>query len=244
MSFFGSIFPKKKNAKFEGSISVDKPMFVIGDVHGCYDLTVKLVDKCPKDAQLVFVGDIIDRGPESGKALNYVKELVDAGATCIKGNHEKMMQDFLERPIDAGERWFRYGGLQTIESYGINTGGALDIDTLVRIRNELVEAMPEGMQDWVSGLPKQWKNGNVHVIHAGANPAKPMDEQSSRSLVWGHPNFFEQDREDGQWTVFGHTILDAPMHENGRIGVDTGAYATGVLTAAYIADGNVEFVTA
>lgn len=245
MSFLQSLFSRKKvTPEFIGVIAVDKPMFVIGDIHGCFELTKNLVAKCPKDAQLVFVGDLVDRGVDSAKVLSFVKEQTDAGAICIKGNHEKMMQDFLESPIDSSERWFRYGGLQTLESFGINVGnGLVDIDNLVRVRNELEAAMPEGMVTWLANLPKQWQNGNVHVVHAGANPDKEMADQSSRSLVWGHPAFFDQDRTDGQWVVFGHTILDEPMYDRGRIGIDTGGYATGVLTAAYIDGDQVEFVT-
>ena len=82
------------------------------------------------------------------------------------------------------------------------------------------------------------------VLHAAADPLCPLDQQSDSVLLWGHPEFFKIPREDGQWIVHGHTIVDAPTADKGRISVDTGAYATGRLTAASIADGSVDFVTA
>lgn len=246
MKFLRSLFSKSEPApEFKGAVNAEKPIYVIGDIHGCYDQTLKLVADCPKDAQLVFVGDLIDRGPDSAKVMQYVKDKVDAGAICIKGNHEKMLQDFLERPVDCGERWFRYGGLQTLESYGVRGfAGTPDFDTLVRVRNELIAAMPDGMQAWITDLPKHFQTGNVHVVHAGADPAIDMQDQASGTLVWGHRDFFEVDRADGQWVVVGHTILDQPLYSNGRIAIDTGSYATGIVTAAYIKTDQVEFFQA
>ena len=86
----------------------------------------------------------------------------------------------------------------------------------------------------------KYSSGNVHVVHAGADPARPLDRQSAHTLIWGHPDFLRRPRRDGQWVVYGHTIVDVVAAENGRIGVDTGAYATGRLSAALITRDGVE----
>jgi serine/threonine protein phosphatase 1 len=90
-------------------------------------------------------------------------------------------------------------------------------------------------------LPLMHETGNVTVVHAGADPAKPLDQQAHRTLTWGHPDFRTTPRRDGQWVLHGHTIVDAPSADQGRIAVDTGAYATGRLTVARVIPGEVSF---
>jgi serine/threonine protein phosphatase 1 len=231
--------------EFTAELNPLVPLFVIGDVHGRIDLLDRMILAVPEDAQLIFVGDLIDRGDNSADVLMRVKECCENGAICLMGNHEKMMLDFFERPTERGPRWLRYGGLQVFQSYGVRgineRSGETDI---LAARDNLEEVMPDGMLEWVRNLPLYWSSGNVHVVHAAADPAVEMNEQNSRVLLWGTSAFSKRPRTDEQWVIHGHTIIDKAMSKNGRISVDTGAYATGVLSAVYIKPcGVLEFIT-
>nr|WP_272213751.1 hypothetical protein [Marinicella sp. W31]MDC2879703.1 hypothetical protein [Marinicella sp. W31] len=160
------------------------------------------------------------------------------------GNHEEMFLGFLEDPEEKGERWLRNGGLQTVASFG-PAGDAYGQHDLRRLRDFIMERLGEAQLDWLRNLPLVWSSGNISVVHAGADPRKPVGEQSRRNLTWGHPAFGQLPRRDGLWIVHGHTIVQVPEMANGVISIDTGAYATDRLTAAIIRpDCEVEFIQA
>jgi serine/threonine protein phosphatase 1 len=249
MSFLSAIFARfsksEPNPAFTATIDPEQPLFVIGDVHGCAEQLNRLLAKQPNDSQLVFVGDLVDRGPNSADVLQTVMGACRAGAICLAGNHEAMMLDFLDRPTERGARWFRFGGLQTLESLKI--GGVSehsDAAALLAGRDALETLLGGEIIAWLRGLPTQWHSGNVHVVHASADPGQPMNNQEIKTLIWGHPDFATRNRTDDQWVVYGHTIHEHPTAVQGRIAVDTGAFATGRLTAAHITKDNVCFVGA
>ncbi len=238
---------------FGAEIAPEKPFVVIGDIHGHDRLLSGLLDNLgdredTKDLPIVFVGDYIDRGEQSADVLMRLFGLcspVDSRVVCLAGNHEDMMLKFINDPAERGARWLKFGGLQTLASFGIggvtigSSGAALE-----DARDKLVDAMGENLLKWLETLPTHWQSGNVAVVHAGADPAVPISEQSPRTLKWGHKDFGQLLRRDGIWIVHGHTIVDTPRYENGRISIDTGAYATGKLTAAIIKPESVEFLQA
>jgi serine/threonine protein phosphatase 1 len=102
--------------------------------------------------------------------------------------------------------------------------------------------MGDAMIDWLRARPLSWGSGNVWSVHAGADPGLPMTRQPDEVLIWGHPAFRSTPRTDGQWVIHGHTIVDAPCAHLGRIALDTGAYATGRLSAAAISADGVDFI--
>jgi serine/threonine protein phosphatase 1 len=162
----------------------------------------------------------------------------------LMGNHERMMLDFLGSPADGAGRWLRNGGLQTLASFGV--GGITDQltpDEAHGAANQLRDAMGADLIDWLAGLDLQYATGNIHFVHAAADPEQPMAAQEPRTLLWGHPAFSAKPRTDGQFVVHGHTVVDAPDVTAGRVAVDTGAWFTGRLTAARIAPGEIGFVT-
>ncbi|MDO6458439.1 metallophosphoesterase family protein [Celeribacter halophilus] len=237
--------------RFEGGLpKPEETLAVVGDIHGQITCLDKLIDKLEMqtpDARWVFVGDFIDRGDYSSQVLARLRalELERPDTICILGNHEEMMLAFLRDPEQAGNRWMRHGGLQTMASFGHFKLGVQNAPEALRVaRDQLLEVMPEGLEDWLASCPRWFKSGNVVVVHAGADPDRPMEEQKDQALTWGHPAFGKQAREDGLWVVHGHTVVTLPQEKNGVISVDTGAYATGKLTAVIIADGNTEFVQA
>ncbi|EYD75434.1 serine/threonine protein phosphatase I [Rubellimicrobium mesophilum DSM 19309] len=232
-------------AGFDAPLAPDRPLAVIGDVHGRDALLARLLGRIAErapEAQIVLVGDMIDRGEESAAVLRRVSGRADL--VGLRGNHEAMCLEFLDDPEAYGPRWLFNGGLQTLASFGI--GGVSERsrgEGLRAARDRLREAMGEELIAWLRARPLWWRSGNVVVAHAGADPARPLEEQEEQALLWGHPRFGEVPRTDGLWVVHGHTILPRPIVEGGRIGVDTGAYATGRLTAALIGAGGVEFLS-
>lgn len=248
MSLLNRLFGTK-GSQFDAILAPDAPFFAIGDVHGCaakmHDL-LSLISAKDGTAPIVFVGDYVDRGERSADVLRHIMELDEAtNVTCLIGNHEEMLLNFLDDPQKNGARWLRYGGLQTLASFNVSgvatgmTGSALD-----QAATNLRAAMGDLMIDWLRALPTYWQSGNIAVAHAAADPHLPITEQSAKTLRWGHPDFENVVRADGKWVLHGHTIVDAPQVIAGRIAIDTGAYATGRLTAAYVTDGDVTFINA
>ena len=231
--------------------------FVVGDIHGSYDLMRKSIDSVdafvedigPDPAslpQLVFVGDYVDRGENSAAVLEWLQQLqrnVPDNVTCLLGNHERMLLEFLDDPAGRGQRWLRNGGLQTLASYKV--GGVherSDAETLTEASHQLEAALPAGMQEWLRGLPLQYRTGNVCVAHAAMDPHLAPEDQSSQVMLWGHNEFLSTPREDGLWVVHGHTIFREPQIAPSRISIDTGAYHSGRLTVAAINSGSCEFI--
>lgn len=229
--------------------------YVVGDIHGSNRSLTELLEKIALDfkrrdldgVDLVLVGDYVDRGEESRATLEHLWQMKHdwpEDVTCLMGNHERMMLDFLMNPRETGRRWLRNGGLQTLASFGV--GGlseTSDGDTLEIARNALDAALPVGLKDWLASLPLIWISGNVAVVHAAADPTLPIDAQVERTLLWGHEAFGRIARQDGIWVVHGHTIVPTPQANACVISVDTGAYFTGCLTAAVLIPGqDIDFL--
>ena len=225
---------------------VDWPHYVIGDVHGRIDLLRALSAQIVADARarpgmgaarIVYLGDYVDRGDASADVLNHVYRLNLAQPErhiCLRGNHEAMMLDFLHDPAERGTRWLRHGGLQTLASYGI--GGLTERsspEAILEASDRLHRALPEGIADWLANLPTLHRTGNLVCVHAALDPTVPPEASSERCRLWGKQEFYRDRRSDGLWVVHGHTIVEnAGTTANGRLELDTGAYATGRLTAA------------
>ena len=245
MRFLERLLPKKH--RFSGEILPAQPFVAVGDVHGRADLLTRLLDALDTGPQaglpVVCVGDYVDRGEQSAEVLAILRARADT--ICLLGNHEEMLLNFLEDPVRQGPRWLRFGGLQTMASFGAPMVAQTAPDEAwTEARDVLSEAMGPELIEWLHALPTRWQSGNVAVVHAGADPALPMEAQEDRVLIWGHPKFESEDRSDGVWVVHGHTIVDNALARSGRISVDTGAYATGTLSAAVIAPGDLSFVVA
>ena len=228
-------------------IAPERRFIVIGDVHGCIDLMDSLLDRLDPDCPLVFVGDYVDRGPDSARVLRQLKRLTETEnreVICLLGNHEEMLLRFVQDPKRVGQLWLQNGGVQTFASFGIGqisdaTKGA----EAAAAAQTLSAAMGEDLLEWLRNLPLTWQNGNVIVTHAALNPSVPLANQDRRTLLWGHPLFGRKRRSDGLWVVHGHTIMQKPRVQGGVVSVDTGAFSTGRLTAAEISSGSVRFVT-
>ena len=229
-----------------------QPFCAVGDLHGRADLLAQLptaLAKCGwQNLPVIFLGDYIDRGPESAAVLNLLKSWQDATPeqiVCLMGNHEQMLLEVLDRPEKA-PRWLSHGGAETLESFGIVPPPRpqdLSENALQALIEGLKQCLGGDLISWLRALPLSWRSGNVVLTHAGANPRRPFDQQSEQDLIWGSRDFLHRRRRDGVWVVHGHWIMDAPHKQGGRIAVDTGAYATGRLTCACIAENDVSYLT-
>ncbi|WP_375700203.1 metallophosphoesterase [Pseudophaeobacter sp. TrK17] len=216
------------------------PFYVIGDIHGRADLLNRALDQLPSSGPIVCVGDYIDRGENSAEVLRLLRDRRDI--QCLKGNHEEMLLRFLDDPAGQGPRWLRYGGLQTLASFGVRgVTETSDPNRVLAARDALVAEMGAELINWIRALPQSFSSGNVVVVHAAADPKAAPQDQQQRHLLWGHPEFEKTPRQDGIWIVHGHTIVDSATVSNGRIAIDTGAYATGRLTIAKIGPDNISF---
>ncbi len=230
----------------------ERPFYAIGDIHGCYDqlraLMSKMDARANGDEARVFLGDTIDRGPDSARVLETLFTLQTAqsdNVEVIMGNHERMMLDFIDDPSGRGARWLIHGGVETMNSFGVSgVKTVLDAEDALDLADRFEAALPTGMQDWLRRRPLQWQNGNMYCVHASMNPAKSVAEQSESALLWGHPEFLSVPRDDGLSIVHGHNIVSEPTVCDGRISIDTGAYQGGKLTAVLISYGSFEFLQA
>lgn len=246
--FLSRLLPLKGTA--EAPIAPDGPFLAIGDIHGRADLLLELetrIEARASDLPVIFLGDYIDRGEQSREVLELLMSTSPQDpqpVICLMGNHERMLLDTLDAPERNAARWLRNGGLQTLASFGVAPprGDPGDARTLPEMRDRLAQAMGDDMIGWLRARPLSWRSGNVWAVHAGADPAHPMADQPEAALLWGHPSFHRTRRDDGNWVVHGHTIVGAPRVEEGRIAIDTGAYATGRLTVARIEAGQVTFL--
>jgi serine/threonine protein phosphatase 1 len=235
-------------AKFDVPLSPDQPFLVIGDIHGqldALDVTLDLIASDPNHAELplVFVGDYMDRGPHSAGVLRRVMALQaddPRDIICLRGNHEQMLLSFLDNPPPNAPVWFANGGIETLNSFGVGVS-KLDMrgDRVLMVRERLKQELGDAALSFLQTLPTRWQTGNVAVVHAGADPATPIEDQQDDVLIWGHADFRSQPRQDGIWIVHGHTIVPEVMARQGRISVDPGAFQTGVLPAVSVSEQGV-----
>lgn len=220
-------------------VRVDRPVCVVGDVHGRLDLLRRMLDRLDAErpeATIVTVGDYIDRGPESRGVLELLAGR-GAGTVCLRGNHEDMMLGFLDDPSGEGPRWLINGGVRTLASFGIPGVDAWADAARLEAASRDLRAALGPLEGWMRSLPLWWRSGDLFVSHAGGDPARPPEAQEAGDLLWGHPDFGLRPRTDGLWAAHGHTIVEHPYAARGDIAVDTGAFFTGRLTAAVVAPG-------
>lgn len=230
------------------------PICIVGDLHGRLDLLEQMLAQIARhpDAgthRVIFAGDMIDRGSESAQVLNRLHALTQTDPQriiCLMGNHERMMLDFMADPQRHGPRWLASGGNETLTSFGLSPWtrkGALNTaEHMATLATSLAAVMPAGLADWLTALPLVWCEGTLAVTHAGADPTCPIADQPPEVFLWGHPAFLRQTRTDGIWIAHGHTIVAEAKAEAGRISVDTGAWRTDRLSAAWISRTGIDFI--
>lgn len=215
-------------------------VYAVGDLHGRLDLLERLLpliaaDAAGSDAKrrfLVFLGDYVDRGPDSRGVIDRLMAgpLDGFEQVCLLGNHEAWLLDFLDDP-GAGAGWLMNGGAETLASYGVRAGfGLTNRGRLDAVRTNFLAALPADHRAWLQALPLMWRRGDYAFVHAGVRPGVALDDQDARDLVWIREDFLWSEADFGAVVVHGHSICDAPESLENRICIDTGAFASGRLT--------------
>ncbi len=218
--------------------SVPTCIYAIGDIHGRADLLSQLVEKITADAasleeakHIVFLGDYIDRGPESRTVLDFLIQEIPSGLTPIflRGNHEDILLRFLAGDESVCKDWLHYGGRETLASYGLSAQNFEEMDTEKR-RATLWAHIPQAHLDFLAATQFSYTSGDYFFAHAGIRPGVPLSQQTTRDLLWARHIFIPETRNYEKIIVHGHTISIEPDIQFNRIGIDTGAYASGRLT--------------
>ncbi|MGQ0533368.1 MAG: metallophosphoesterase family protein [Caulobacteraceae bacterium] len=218
--------------------------YAVGDIHGRADLLADMVrlleDLSVDDTRLggppivTFLGDYVDRGHESAGVIELLSSGRPRHLDCrfLRGNHEQSLMAFLDNP--AGNRgWVLQGGAETLLSYGVHpppfNGDKTDWLDAAR---DLRARMPAAHLDFLHNLERYVALGDYAFVHAGVDPARALEDQTDEALYWSREAFITSKRVFSHRVVHGHTPVDEPYADQRRIAIDTGAYASGVLTAA------------
>lgn len=213
-------------------------IYAISDIHGCADLLQQMFTVIDKDlatigsmrAIHVFLGDYIDRGPESSRTLDL---LIERGrryeSVFLKGNHEAFLFDVLKYPTKLQD-WKQYGGLQTLTSYGLRPSLNPDPAEQAELINQLALTIPIHQRRFFNSLRLRFVCGDFFFVHAGVRPGVSLANQKEEDLLWIREEFLASEEKFGKYIVHGHTPVREPDIRPNRINIDTGAYATGNLT--------------
>jgi serine/threonine protein phosphatase 1 len=228
-------------------------VYAIGDIHGRLDLTVRLetviradLDRRPTDEPLIcYLGDYVDRGPASAGVVDHLAAAGEDGVrrVFLKGNHEDRMLAFLDEPCANGPGWMKFGGREALASYGLSET-EIDRQDWLAIHERLTAALPEAHLDFLQNLELALRWGDYLFVHAGLNPARDLADQDPHDIMWIREPFLSSDRDWGWRIVHGHVIAPEPVFRANRIGLDTGAYRSGVLTCAAIESGELRILQA
>lgn len=225
-------------------------VYCIGDIHGRADLLAELHKAIASDAArapverkiVVYVGDYIDRGLESRSVIDQFLSdpLPDFEKVYLKGNHDETLLQFLN-DAEVGPYWFTYGGDATVLSYGVRLPpGKTGPERFEDMRLQFASLFPADHLEFFSALQLTYVCGDYVFVHAGLRPGVPLDRQSPEDLLWIRGEFLESRYDFGKIVVHGHSVSEAPVMATNRIGIDTGAYASGRLTCLVLEGGNRE----
>jgi serine/threonine protein phosphatase 1 len=222
------------------AIPAGQRVYAIGDVHGRLDLLVRLIQKiadeegqrATADTKIILLGDLIDRGPYAAECVEYLLHVSVgiAAIACLMGNHEAVFLDILHGRADLHDSgWLTFGGAETLQSYGFpDFARDLSGEDFKELAQRII---PKEHVEFIKSLPLYASAGDYLFVHAGLRPAVPLAEQDPEDLLWIRGEFLKSRRSHGQVVVHGHTTVAEPELFANRIGIDTGAWRTGRLTA-------------
>ncbi|MDE2227695.1 MAG: serine/threonine protein phosphatase [Alphaproteobacteria bacterium] len=228
-------------------------VYAVGDVHGRLDLLVRLEELIAADAAaadarrrvIVYLGDYVDRGPDSQGVIERLlrRPLPGFEPVHLLGNHEDYLLQFLEN-AEVGPAWCAYGGLETLASYGVRPPSSFTVraDDFEIARQALADKIPPAHVAFMRDLKLTHAEGGYLFVHAGVKPGVALAEQQAEDLLWIRNEFLDSAEDFGACVVHGHTIVEAPEQRANRIGIDTGAFATGTLTALLLDSAERRFI--
>jgi serine/threonine protein phosphatase 1 len=231
---------RRQKAPTPAWVPEGRRLYAIGDIHGRLDLLDGLLKQIAQDeaarggpvGELIFLGDLVDRGPESAQVIDRLIALRDARPDVhfLLGNHEEVFLGALAGDVKALRLFSRIGGEETILSYGVSPQAyaQADYDELHRL---LVEAVPAAHRDFLKSCEDMVVAGDYVFVHAGIRPGVPLADQRPADLRWIRDEFLRARGPLEKLVVHGHTISEEIVELPHRVGIDTGAYRSGLLTA-------------
>lgn len=212
--------------------------YVIGDIHGRLDLYTAMIAEIDNEimaargieCRIILLGDLVDRGPDSAGVIERTRQWQQQRhVRVLAGNHEEMFLAAFEKP-EALRHFIKHGGRETILSYGLSSKQLATL-TLEDLFERLPRLVPQAVRDYVDSFEAMIIAGDYAFVHAGIDPERPLADQKRSDLRWIRDRFLDHDGPLEKVVVHGHTIFDRVMDCGNRIGIDTGAFRSGVLTA-------------
>lgn len=224
------------------------PIYAVGDIHGHMDKLQTIMARIEQDgghdAQVIFLGDYVDRGPDSRAVIDYLANGMAAGRnwTCLKGNHDRMFAMFMEQyprndaRLLIGYHWFhkRLGGVETLASYGVEVTGSARI---YQVHEAARRAVPPDHITFLNELTVHHQQGDWLFVHAGLRPGTALADQTEDDLIWIREPFLNHPDPHPWCVVHGHSPVAAVEHHGNRIAVDTGAGHGRALSAVVLEAG-------
>lgn len=224
-------------------------LYVIGDIHGHYDLFRRLIRlirqdsdaRAPRRTRIILLGNIVDRGPDAAKMIEGCMALTASTDqfVVLKGNHEDMMAEALGGNVAVYSSWLALGGKETLLSWGVDrqvVDGPATVENLAIV----TRVVGPQVQAWLASLPLHRRHGNYLFVHAGIRPGVEIEKQQPDDLLWIADEFLRHEESHGIIVVHGHSASQAGIvFRNNRIGVDTDACNTGCLSAVGLEDGTM-----
>lgn len=247
------IFKGRPKRAPERKLPKGQRVYAVGDVHGRLDLLEQLLDAIRDDdkqrgaanTRLIFLGDLVDRGPDSNRVIERLIQLRDSGAdvSFLLGNHDEIFLKAVSGDIKAARMLTRIGGKETILSYGISPEEyrTYDFAQLVEVLAALV---PPHHTQFIASFEDYVEIGDYLFVHAGIRPGLSLADQTPTDLRWIRKEFLESKVEHCKIVVHGHSISDEVDMRPNRIGIDTGAFASGRLTAIGLENQDIWFLAA
>ncbi|WCL53382.1 metallophosphoesterase [Gimibacter soli] len=240
-TFWGRLSRKKTVPPRDWALPDGVIAYAIGDIHGRLDLLLPLIAKIEadldyaegvKEAYLIPLGDYIDRGFQSREVIDFFAAYSHPKLKLVPlvGNHELMLFDFLRDPA-TGPRWFAVGGRAACQSYGVPVPVEVPDAVLADTAKALKAAIPKSHADFLLSLQLEFRLGDYYFVHAGLRPGVPLEDQKVSDKLMIRDAFTQGDHGFDLCVVHGHTGVNEVTMEAGRIAVDTGAFATGKLSA-------------
>ena len=235
-----SIFRRKSAPAFTAAGPAGSRAYAIGDVHGRLDLLDDLLARIEADARnrgaaktfVVLLGDLIDRGPDSNgvieRLLHWHPQF--ARPVFLMGNHEEFFLDVLDGDVGVVGNWVTFGGRELAMSYGIGESW-LQHASPQAIAQEIYRKVPRAHRDFIRSFGDSFRFGDYLFVHAGIRPGIALEDQLPRDMRWIREEFLNDQTDHGVVVVHGHTIVPMVEERPNRIGIDTGAYKGGPLTA-------------
>lgn len=232
------MFWRRTQKKTVPTLAEGLRIYAVGDIHGRLDLLERTLRAMELDLHaqpvpdylMIFLGDYVDRGPESAGVVELLIGLREMNrAVCLKGNHEALMLETLAKPslLDA---WTAVGGLNTLMSYGLTPQSSSKPEEAAALVAAFSAALPDTHLTFLKTLPLSLERDDYFFVHAGIRPRVPLHEQREDDLLWIREEFLLHEAPFDRFIIHGHTPIRDPDVRSNRINIDTGAFATSKLT--------------